>query len=147
MRKKTIITVILSLVLLAGFAQAETKSIMKQKNIQLGIVEMPLNEYESLKAMVAGKYAPREVVTQLPEPMENFGTVMVPRAEANTIRAMVAGTYTPSPFLPARQEAPDIDIAGLTMPQSDYEDIKAMVEGFTPNCLPLLAKNCHDKVQ
>ncbi|MBW1866827.1 MAG: hypothetical protein JRI38_03655 [Deltaproteobacteria bacterium] len=147
MRNKTIITVILSLVLLAGFAQAETKSITKQKNIQLGLVEMPLNEYESLKAMVAGKYASREIATQLPEPMENLGTVMVSRAEASTIRAMVAGTYTPSSFLLVRQETPDIDIAGLTMPQSDYEAIKAMVRDFTPKCVPLLAQNCHDKVQ
>jgi len=145
--KKTIITVILSLVLIAGFAQAETTGITKQKNIQLGLVEMPLDEYESLKAMVAGNYAPGEIATQSPEPMVNLGTVIVPRAEANTIRAMVAGTYTPSSFLLARQETPDINVAGLTMPQSDYEDIKAMVQDFTPKCLPLLAKNCHDKVQ
>jgi len=136
--KKTIITVILSLVLIAGLAQAETK------NINLGIIEMPQNEYKTLKAMVAGKYTARNSAVQAPEPMENLGSVIIPSADVSIIRAMVAGTYTPSSFLLARQETPDINVCGVTMPQKEYETLKAMIN---PEQFPIPIRIVHHKVQ
>ncbi len=130
------ITIILSLILIAGFAQAETNGIPQQKNVNLGIVEMPQGEYETLKAMVAGKFTPRENLAQ-PEPMENMGVVSIPRTDSSTLRAMIAGTFTPSPYLWARQDAPDVNLGGVTMPQKEYEAMKAMVN---PEQLQILVK-------
>jgi hypothetical protein len=141
MKHKTMITIILSLVLIAGFAQAQTNSTPQEKNINLGIVEMPQGEYETLKAMVAGEYTPRKNLAQ-PEPMENLGAVSIPRADIRTLRAMVTGTFTPSPYLWARQDAPDINLGGVTLPQKEYEAMKAMVN---PEQLQILVKMRHNK--
>jgi hypothetical protein len=126
MKHKTIITIILSLILIAGLAQAQTNGTPQEKNINLGIVEMPQGEYETLKAMVAGKYTPRKNLAQ-PEPMENLGAVSIPRADIRTLRAMVSGTFTPSPYLWASQDVQDVNLGGVTMPQKEYEAMKAMV--------------------
>ena len=144
MKHKTILTIILSLILIAGFAQAQTNGIPQQKSVNLGIVEMPQGEYETLKAMVAGKYAPRENLAQPSEPMENLGVVSIPRADVSTLRAMIAGTFTPSPYLWASQDAPDVNLGGVTMPQKEYEAMKAMV--VPPGQLQqILVKKRHHK--
>jgi hypothetical protein len=126
MKHKTIITIILSIVLTAGFAQAQTNGIPQEKSINLGTIEMPQGEFEALKAMVAGKYTPRKNFSQ-PEPMENLGAVSIPQADVSTLRAMVTGTFTPAPYLWASQDAPDVNLGGVTMPQQEYEAMKAMV--------------------
>ena len=136
MKHKTMITIILSLILIAGFAQAETNGIPQQKNINLGIVEMPQGEYETLKAMVAGKFTPGKILRSL-NPWKIWGLSAFPEPTAAPFGAMIAGTFTPSPYLWARQDAPDVNLGGVTMPQKEYEAMKAMVN---PEQLQILVK-------
>lgn len=136
MKTQTISIIILSLILSSGIALAGASSSANSNVVDLDGVQMSGGEFETLKAMVSGKYIPRTDAVNKVEPIENLGGVSMTLTEMNMLRSMVSGDYVTQPHSKARQEEQPVDLGVVSMPRREYEKLKTMVSDDHHAILP-----------
>jgi len=127
--KKTILLTAMTLWLTVGLAAAEpTLPANPNATVDVGTARLSQSDFDTLKDMVAGRYAPPATTTAGPEATLEVGTATLAAGDLDDLKAMVAGTYVAEAGQPATSKEPEVDAGVIKMPQSEFSRLKAMVD-------------------
>ena len=127
--KTRILSIIgITLFLTAPVAMAGTISASPPETVDVGLVSLPQAEFEQLADMIGSRRPARQAVAAVPAASEDMGLVEMRVEEAKTLRQMVAGTFTGSEPRVSKNTDKEIQLGLISMPNSEYQALKAMVQ-------------------